>query len=124
MSEAKHGDGERRESRGKKDGVSFASLIHFVLFKRDKRESGFHSFEKGFNYQLCLPDVVVEVLVVAAFLLIQSMKYAARLQSKSKKKRSLESFAVLIIATICVRNGDEDIKHGKHKCRSKYVLLE
>ena len=45
------------------------------------RERDFHSFEKGFKYQLCHPDVVEKAVV---FLLIQSMKYAARLQSKKK----------------------------------------
>ena len=87
------------------------------------RERDFHSFEfeKGFKYQPCLRNVAVEKAVV--LLLIQSMKYAARLEIK--KKRSLETFAVLIIATICLTNGvtkrgkmlrqDEDIKHGKHE---------
>jgi hypothetical protein len=86
------------------------------------RERDFHSFEKGFKYQLCHRNVVVEIAVAVVFLLIQSMKYAARLQSK--KKISLVTFAVLIIATICITYGatkrgkmrrqDEDIKHGKY----------
>ena len=67
------------------------------------RERDFHSFEKGFKYQLCHRNVVVEIGVAVVFLLIQSMKYSARLESK--KKISLESFTVLIIATICITNG-------------------
>ena len=70
------------------------------------RERDFHSFEKGFKYQLCLRNAV-EIAVV--FLLIQSMKYAARLVSRENEV--IREFRSVDIATICLRNGTT--KRGK-----------
>ena len=80
------------------------------------RERDFHSFEKGFKYQLCLRNAV-EIAVV--LLLIQSMKYAARLVSRENEV--IREFHSVSIATICLRNDttkrgkmmrqDDDIKH-------------
>ena len=70
------------------------------------RERDFHSFEKGFKYQLCLRNAV-EIAVV--LLLIQSMKYAARLVSRENEV--IREFRSVDIATICLRNGTT--KRGK-----------
>ena len=70
------------------------------------RERDFHSFEKGFKYQLCLRHAV-EIAVV--LLLIQSMKYAARLVSRENEV--IREFRSVDIATICLRNGTT--KRGK-----------
>ena len=69
------------------------------------RERDFHSFEKGFKYQLCLRNAV-EIAVV--LLLIQSMKYAARLVSRENEV--IREFRSVDIATICLRN---TTKRGK-----------
>ena len=73
------------------------------------RERDFHSFEKGFKYQLCHRNVVVEIGVAVVFLLIQSMKYAARLVSRENEV--IREFRSVDIATICLRNGTT--KRGK-----------
>ena len=82
---------------------SLFTLIHVVLYLYSNRfledfiwiwERDFHSFEKVFKYQLCLRNAV-EIAVV--FLLIQSMKYAARLVSRENEVIREFRFAVLIL---------------------------
>ena len=83
------------------------------------RERDFHSFEKGFKYQLCLRNAV-EIAVV--LLLIQSMKYAARLVSRENEVIREFRFRSVDITTIKKwhykkRQDDEardDVKHDMH----------
>ena len=80
------------------------------------RERDFHSFEKGFKYLIYASETPSKAVV---FLLIQSMKYAARLASRENEV--IREFHSVSIATICLRNGttkrgkmmwqDDDIKH-------------